>query len=525
MSEICSFVGRLVHNGRFQVPSSRVSHVFRHLAWVAGMVVLALVLLVLPGTAQAAIILTDSSNLTTPWFNASNGADVALSASNAFTVTAAPGSSVLVVPFDEYASSTGTAGILADTTIQWITSAGTQTLQRAVSQVSVNNSNVYSEVFYVFNPNDGAGTITFSGSGRSYAMNAYTLSLANTSDLPVPYVATSTTANPATLTLATSTVANSFAATAEALRLGTLLPWNFTSTSGTAVLPWTHSDATENQVGFAAGYVNGLSAGASTLTSTPSAINTRNVMAAAVFTPLLAPSGAMTWTGTAGSGNWDIGATMNWQSPGTLNYYIEPNNGVLFNDSAPTAGGTTNVVVAQVVSPQSVTFNNKAYSYTFTASGAGAISGTGAVTVSGSGLVNMNLANTYSGGTTVSAGTLEIGNAAGSATGSGPVAIAAGATLSGSGFISTAGANTVSVSGSITPDPSPGIYNTLTASALSLNSGSTLNLSFSTTLPGQHDLLNVTGSLNLGSGIVNINAANLSGTWAPALTRSPTTVR
>ncbi len=136
----------------------------------------------------------------------------------------------------------------------------------------------------------------------------------------------------------------------------------------------------------------------------------------------------------------------------------------------------------------------------------------------------MNLANSYTGGTTVSSGTLSIGNANGSATGTGPVTIAAGATLSGSGFISTSGTNTVSVSGSITPDLGPGIYNTLTASALSLNSGSTLNLNFLTTSPGQHDLIGVTGSLTLAPGTVNINAANLSGTWTPALTRSSITV-
>ncbi len=125
------------------------------------------------------------------------------------------------------------------------------------------------------------------------------------------------------------------------------------------------------------------------------------------------------------------------------------------------------------------------------------------------------MANTYAGGTTVSAGTLAIGNANGSATGSGPVTIAAGATLSGSGFISTSGTNTVTVNGSITPDRSPGIYNTLTTTSLNLNSGSTLNLNFLTPSPNQHDLINITGALTLASGTVNINVANSSGTWSP----------
>jgi autotransporter-associated beta strand protein len=468
-------------------------------------------------TARAAIIFTDTSNLTTPWFNNGAGTDGPFSASNAFTVTAAPGTSVLVVPFDEYAQSN--SGLDVSPTIQWITSGGTQTLHLGVSQVSANGSFVLSQVYYLFNPNVGTGTITLSGSGRAYAMNAYTLSLANTSVLPVPYVAASTTVNPATLSLASSTVANSFAATAEADRLSgngvNITSWNFTSTTGTASLPWFRADPPDGQVGFGGGYVNGV-AGVTTISSSPGSFNgNRNVMAAAVFTPLAAPVGAIAWGGTAGNGNWDIGATKNWQNASIFNYYLEPNNGVLFDDSAGTLGGTTNVVVAQVVSPQSVAFNNNAYPYIFTASGAGAISGPGALTLSGTGLVALNMANTYSGGTIVNAGTLQIGNASGSATGSGPVTIAAGATLSGSGFISTSGTNAVTVSGAITPDSSPGVYNTLTANTLNLNSGSTLNLNFNTPSPGQHDLISVTGGLTLASGTVNINAANLSGTWSP----------
>src|SRR6516162_53609 len=113
------------------------SHIFRRFTWRAGLAVLALVLLSMYETARAAIIFTDTSNLTTPWFNNGAGTDGPFSASNAFTVTAAPGTSVLVVPFDEYASS-GTAGIAASTNINWVTSGGTQQLQRAVIQVSAN---------------------------------------------------------------------------------------------------------------------------------------------------------------------------------------------------------------------------------------------------------------------------------------------------------------------------------------------------------------------------------------------------
>ena len=357
---------------------------------------LALVTLAVTGEAHAAIVFTDTSNLSTPWVTTINqGTDIPINVSEGFTVTAAPGSSVLVVPFEEYASS-GTASIAGASSVNWVVNGGTQQLQRAVLQVSVNGSQVYSEVYYVDNPIDGTGAITLSASGREWALNAYTLSLVNTAIAPVPYVSASTTANPASLTLASSTVANSFAATSESYRLGSQTSWGFTSTSGNAVLPWIFEDPS-GQVGFAAGYVNGAS-GAATINSTPSGIGNRNISAAAVFTPLLAPAGAMTWAGTAGNGNWDIGVTRNWQSPSTVNYYLEPNNGVLFNDSAGTAN---KVVVAQVVSPSSVTFGNNAVPFTLTASGGGGISGSGSVTVSGGGLVNMNLANSYTGGTTV----------------------------------------------------------------------------------------------------------------------------
>ncbi len=109
------------------------------------------------------------------------------SASNSFTVTAAQGSSVLVVPYDEYA--TNATGIDATPTIQWVTSGGTQTLLLAASQVSNAGSYTYAQVYYLFNPDVGSGTITLSGQGRAYAMNAYTLSGVNTSvPAPVPYV-------------------------------------------------------------------------------------------------------------------------------------------------------------------------------------------------------------------------------------------------------------------------------------------------------------------------------------------------
>jgi fibronectin-binding autotransporter adhesin len=80
------------------------------------------------------------------------------------------------------------------------------------------------------------------------------------------------------------------------------------------------------------------------------------------------------------------------------------------------------------------------------------ISGAGSLTKTGLGVLNLNGANTYSGGTTVSAGALTVNNATGSATGSGALTVANGATLNGAGIIG--GATTVS--GFLNPGNSPG---------------------------------------------------------------------
>lgn len=68
-------------------------------------------------------------------------------------------------------------------------------------------------------------------------------------------------------------------------------------------------------------------------------------------------------------------------------------------------GGTTGTIVGNITNDGNVTFN-RSDSPTFSA----VISGTGSVTQGGSGSLTLTNANTYSGGTTVSAGTLLLGN-------------------------------------------------------------------------------------------------------------------
>jgi len=133
------------------------------------------------------------------------------------------------------------------------------------------------------------------------------------------------------------------------------------------------------------------------------------------------------WTGAA-NGNWTTTAQpspFNWklQTAGTGTQFLT-NDQVLFDD---TATGTTAIQIANAsVSPASVVFNNSSKNYSVSSSGGFGIA-SGSVSKSGTGSLTLNTANTYSGGTTLNAGTLNINNA--SAIGTGSLTIAAGTTI------------------------------------------------------------------------------------------------
>ncbi len=109
--------------------------------------------------------------------------------------------------------------------------------------------------------------------------------------------------------------------------------------------------------------------------------------------------GYIKWTGTASS-NWNT-SDSNW-TPGS--FYSDGSN-VLFDN---TGTNTAISVGGAGVQPANVTFSNGAVPYSF--SGA-AISGSGSVMLgNAAGSVTFNNANTYTGFTTISAGTLVLGN-------------------------------------------------------------------------------------------------------------------
>ncbi|MCY2973152.1 MAG: autotransporter-associated beta strand repeat-containing protein [Planctomycetota bacterium] len=149
-----------------------------------------------------------------------------------------------------------------------------------------------------------------------------------------------------------------------------------------------------------------------------------------------------------------------------------------------------------------------------------AITGTGSLTQAGSGTTTLNAVNTYSGGTTVSDGTLVVnttGSGTDSGTGSGAVSVQSGATLAGSGRIT--GMVTFTSGATHDPGTSPGVQ-TLAGGA-EYKTGSILNweLIANTELGRGTDFdgINVMGSLTIESGVTSNLKFNSSGStvsWA-----------
>ena len=122
------------------------------------------------------------------------------------------------------------------------------------------------------------------------------------------------------------------------------------------------------------------------------------------------------WTGAGGGGagggdgDWTTTAAVtNWKliTAGTATYFLASDSS-LFNDSA-SGTGTVTVNITTNVTPVTATFNNSTRNYVLQQTGGFGIT-TGSLAKSGTGTLTITNANSYTGGTTLNAGVLQIGN-------------------------------------------------------------------------------------------------------------------
>ena len=250
--------------------------------------------------------------------------------------------------------------------------------------------------------------------------------------------------------------------------LGTLvLSGMNTYTGGTAINGGTLQVAADDNLGAATG---GLSFDGGTLATTASfTTNRATTLNANGGTFDVAPTTTLTMTGAIGGAGAltkaDIGTLVltgtNTYSGGTT---------ITSGTLQLGAGGTTGSIVGDVANDGTLVFD-RSDTMTF----AGVISGTGTVTQIGSGTTILTADNPYTGGTTIKAGTLAVGDFAhpsAALSGGGPIAVGAGGTLGGYGSVTGAVTNGgVIAPGSATPGFSGSPTGTFTIIGDLLNQG------------------------------------------------------
>ena len=150
----------------------------------------------------------------------------------------------------------------------------------------------------------------------------------------------------------------------------------------------------------------------------------------------------------------------------------------------------------------SVALTSTALTLTGNSSFDGTLSGNGSLVVNApSSIVSLsNGASNFSGGTTITNGTLNLTNTSGSATGSGAVLVQPNGTFGGTGFATGA----VTLNGTLAPGGA-GVIGTLTLGSLTANASSIE--SYDLASPGSGDLAHITGAASYaGSQTLNITA-------------------
>jgi autotransporter-associated beta strand protein len=113
------------------------------------------------------------------------------------------------------------------------------------------------------------------------------------------------------------------------------------------------------------------------------------------------PAATLVWQGTHGS-TWDVATTTNWWNGSSADEFYNLDF-VRFDDSSTNG----NVFITGTVQPATVLVTNNSLSYTI---GGGVLAGIASLTKSGPGILILNSSNSFSGGTLVNGGTLQLSN-------------------------------------------------------------------------------------------------------------------
>ena len=205
-------------------------------------------------------------------------------------------------------------------------------------------------------------------------------------------------------------------------------------------------------------------------------------------------SNLITWTGGDSVANnvWNVATRTNWTKSWGATTAFNNNDPVMFDDT----GYTYPVVdIAAVVSPLNTTVN-AATDYTFM--GAGHIAGTATLIKMGSGALTLSNANTFSGGVTMSAGTLNLNHSAAPGTGK--------LTITGGTLDNTSGSALTLVNNN--PQAWDGDFGFTGSSDLNLGSGA-VTASANRTVFVNNNRLTVGGGITGGAGLTKTGVGTL----------------